>query len=874
MSLWSSIIETSDQMAAEAPKITVIKNHKTEELKLVVTEEILSEKEEEVLGYLPPSVITSKVLPGWKVSGAYPRALFKDRGHKLLEKHRVYREKPEIKKVVGKKGKKRQQKKLAAIQESHPLDDPRFTKWQQQLAEIIHFGNHVILDIATSCGKSWASTMIVTYETLSRNNATAIFVSPNSEIMRESVNEITTQNYKHYITAKSRMLDTQTRSYCTYNEQNEPQAQIMCLTADNFVSFVTNDLNKNFISKLKYIVFDEVHLDEVATTLWWSTLLPQNAQFILLSATLGDVNSTVTELKEHATDLPVRVIKYNIRPIPLQRLLFKGCDLPENGYKCLTLKGAKRLSCQVNPFDPTARDIRFLDRSVNTKSMDRESQFHAGQAVVASYDMDTLRSKINEDIEEAIVDPTAENIYKLLSYLFSNSMQPALIFNTSSAKAQQLAKALVAYISSVEHSDEEFCKANKAQRNLHKNEKRERDKAAEAEKKAAKTGSKWTAKPDDETKTTDIEAEITAALHKWKFPSRFGDIPRNIPEWVQQCLEYGIGVYLHSFPAWLRYKMFDKFKDGKLEVMIADATISVGINLPVRTCILCGDDMTPAIYKQMGGRAGRRGYDNQGYIIPMFLKSSIQHCLFTDSEPVSITMPTTMGYTELIRLMTPGEVANFYSPKNEFDRKQPLPPGTQFPLPGFSDAENPTLKDFILARYRERLQRSQLEDLNYQIDTIKRHMWHYHRLTNLIQSLPYNETMIFMQLLIDGDIKKLDVSELIKLVGLLFYPKELRDDSDQKLTISVPLLTKIQKCADYFKIPRDFTADVSNYFDRFCRTNYYHAEDIHEIEKIGEWLYILKRQLNIVAPRDDYIKQMVAKFDERFMAACKAVDLQ
>jgi len=66
---------------------------------------------------------------------------------------------------------------------------------------------------------------------------------------------------------------------------------------------------------------------------------------------------------------------------------------------------------------------------------------------------------------------------------------------------------------------------------------------------------------------------------------------------------------MHSFPAWLRNKMFDAFKEGKLQVMIADPTISVGINLPVRTCIMCGDDMSPSLYKQMSGRAGRRGFD-------------------------------------------------------------------------------------------------------------------------------------------------------------------------------------------------------------------------------------------------------------------------
>lgn len=844
------------------------------EYRVITTEKILSEKVTPVEGYLPPNVLSSRYIPGWKVSGLYQRNIFKDRGQKLDIDHKTYREKRKVKTALGKKGKKRQAKLAAAASVSHAFTDERFTPWQNELSQYVHTGNHVILDITTSCGKSWATTKIVAHETLSNDDVTAIFVSPNSEIMRDTVSEIRKYNYKHYLTSSKRMLDTQTRSYCTYDEKIEPISQIMCLTADNFVSFITNEINHEFIKKLQYIVFDEVHLNEVSATMWWSTFLPQFAQFLLLSATLGDVTDTLAQLRKNAPNHPIKIIKHNIRPIPLQRVLFKGCDLPKQNYRCPELKGAKRLSCQVNQFDPTARDIRSLDRSFPL-SKDRIEQYHQGQVIVQSTDMSKIHENIQRDVDEAVVDPSPENIYKLLSYLFSNGMQPALVFHTSSAEAQKMAKNLVAYIAMIESRDDEFKKAFRNQKSLDKSEKRERDKRAEDEEKALKTGNKWSKMPEDESKTTDAMADLSAVLNKWKFPSQFGEIPYNIPAWVQDCLRYGIGVYLHSFPAWLRYKMFDAFKDGKLQVMIADATISVGINLPVRTCILCGDDITPALYKQMGGRAGRRGFDNQGYIIPMFNKKQIVKCLFTESKPVSINLPVEVSYTELVRLLTPGELANFYNPKVETDPVKPKAPGSQFSLPGLG--EIPTLKDVILDNYREWTRRMDLPEtlarLERQMTTIKGQMWHYHRLTNIIQSLPYNETMIFMQLLNNGDLRSITTTDMIILVACLFQTKPCKSSRDC-LELPASISEKVVQYGRYFEIDRDFTAPVSKYFTDFFRKNEYIVEDIDGIEKIGEWLYILKRQLTAVAPRDNHIRKMVLEFDDRFMSACKATDLQ
>lgn len=833
-----------------------------------VTEKIISEKVEDVDNYLPPSVLSSRWLPGWRVTGLLSRASFRDRGQVLVAHHQVYSEKKKVAQNIGKKAQKRFAKQQAAADsERHPYHDDRFMPWQNRLAESIHRGDHVIVDVTTSCGKTWATSLIVAYETLSTDDGTCIFVSPNSEILRENVAEIRSNNLKHYLSSSKRMLDTQTRSYCTYDDKVTPICQIMCLTADNFVSFITNELNRKFIENLKYIVFDEVHMSEVSATAWWSGFLPQSAQFILLSATLGDIKQTVEVLEKISSKHEITVINYNIRPIPLQRVLFKGCPDPVNGYRCSTLKGAKRLSCQVNPFDPTPRDMKSLDKTVGIPES-RENQYRAGQKLISCTRKSVLEKAIIDQVDDAVVEPTAHNIYNLLCYLFSNGMQPALVFNTSSAIAQQLAKDLVAHISTVEDSDPEFKLAEKAQSQLDRSEKRVRDK---------KTEDDWTKMPEEET--NDLSSSklsiIAANLSKWKFPSQFGKIPDNIPLWIQECLHYGIGVYLHSFPAWLRYKMFDAFKDGKLQVMIADPSISVGINLPVRTCILCGEDMTPALYTQMGGRAGRRGYDNQGYIIPMFNKEKIKECLLSEVSPVSIAVPSEMSYTELIRLKTPGELATFYNGQHLDDLK---PPGTTYSVPptevlSASDSElSLSLKEIILSNYYHQTSRPVQNKIEQQIKTIRGKFWHYHRLTNLIQALPYSETMIFMQLLVNGDLQELTADLMIDLMGFLFERKEAID-IESSITLPPEILSKVLTYSRMFAISLRSEMLVSNYFPEFCKKAHYVVEDIDQIEKVGEWLYILKKYITEITPVQNPFRRVVLEVDEKYMIACKITGL-
>ena len=91
--------------------------------------------------------------------------------------------------------------------------------------------------------------------------------------------------------------------------------------------------------------------------------------------------------------------------------------------------------------------------------------------------------------------------------------------------------------------------------------------------------------------------------------------------------------------------MFDMYRKRAIVVMVADIGLSVGVNLPARTVVLTGN-ITPTMYRQMGGRAGRRGMDNQGYIIPIV--SNVYELLHSEKEERCINTMQPISFIDTI----------------------------------------------------------------------------------------------------------------------------------------------------------------------------------------------------------------------------------
>jgi superfamily II RNA helicase len=130
-------------------------------------------------------------------------------------------------------------------------------------------------------------------------------------------------------------------------------------------------------------------------------------------------------------------------------------------------------------------------------------------------------------------------------------------------------------------------------------------------------------KPDPEFCVAQVsDSDIEAA---------FGSIPFG-KSWQGLCvpakilipaLYRGIGVHHAGLNKKYRQAVERLFRLKKLGVVFATTTLAMGINMPAKTSVLIGDAvyLNAMSFRQMSGRAGRRGFDLRGNTVLMGIPS-------------------------------------------------------------------------------------------------------------------------------------------------------------------------------------------------------------------------------------------------------------
>ena len=117
--------------------------------------------------------------------------------------------------------------------------------------------------------------------------------------------------------------------------------------------------------------------------------------------------------------------------------------------------------------------------------------------------------------------------------------------------------------------------------------------------------------------TKEEKAVLATALERVKFNSPYG---KDMKRW----LRHGIGVHHAGLLPKYRILVEQLAQKGLLKLICGTDTLGVGINVPIRTVLFTQlwkyDGQKAAIlsvrdFRQVSGRAGRAGYDAQGYVI-------------------------------------------------------------------------------------------------------------------------------------------------------------------------------------------------------------------------------------------------------------------
>ncbi len=131
---------------------------------------------------------------------------------------------------------------------------------------------------------------------------------------------------------------------------------------------------------------------------------------------------------------------------------------------------------------------------------------------------------------------------------------------------------------------------------------------------AAESAQSFTSLP---TSTREEKAAIAQALEGYRFSSPYG------PE-IKRWLRHGIGLHHAGLLPKYRVLIEGLAQRGLLKVICGTDTLGVGINVPIRTVLftrLCKYDgqktaiLSARDFHQISGRAGRKGYDNVGYVV-------------------------------------------------------------------------------------------------------------------------------------------------------------------------------------------------------------------------------------------------------------------
>src|SRR6187402_640243 len=127
--------------------------------------------------------------------------------------------------------------------------------------------------------------------------------------------------------------------------------------------------------------------------------------------------------------------------------------------------------------------------------------------------------------------------------------------------------------------------------------------------------------------TKDEKKTIASALQGESFKSPNGKD-------IQRFLRHGIG--LHHAGLLPRYRLLvEKLAQrGLLKVICGTDTLGVGVNVPIRTVLftkLCKYDgekvriLTVRDFQQIAGRAGRKGFDEAGYVVALAPEHSVEN---------------------------------------------------------------------------------------------------------------------------------------------------------------------------------------------------------------------------------------------------------
>ncbi|KAM0675402.1 putative ATP-dependent RNA helicase ddx60 [Gurleya vavrai] len=217
------------------------------------------------------------------------------------------------------------------------------------------------------------------------------------------------------------------------------------------------------------------------------------------------------------------------------------------------------------------------------------------------------------------LDSLSEDITDLVKHLKEKNLLPCIIFNSDRHICNELAKKVYNDLEADEMFDFQDEEAEKRKNKWLKEQKRSRDKEVLNQKESWIEDTIFESQNINLLKNDkkNIKHCMFDSLHR-KCDYELGEILKRVDKQPESTYIYrGIGVHHNGINKKLRQVVENLFRKKHIAILFSTETLSLGINMPCRTVVFAGDSLVLDVinYKQMAGRAGRRGFDTLGNVI-------------------------------------------------------------------------------------------------------------------------------------------------------------------------------------------------------------------------------------------------------------------
>lgn len=261
------------------------------------------------------------------------------------------------------------------------------------------------------------------------------------------------------------------------------------------------------------------------------------------------------------------------------------------------------------------------------------------------------------------LETTSSRLVLLLSDLHQSQLLPALVFNMDREACMHFVENVLEQFETEQERRvslrPDLERQRRAAEKREAQERKRREKEAkkmqakmqdEQRRDAAEFGEASAAGEDDDDDDDAYEvdpalsfadesrrSEFTLLLEPWEWRR----LRRSVPAFLIRALRRGIGCHHSGLPKMYRDTVEVMFRAGYLRVVFSTETLALGLNMPCRTVVFANDSpsLDALYYRQMAGRAGRRGLDKLGRVVFFDVPEDKRERLVGSALPNILTRP-------------------------------------------------------------------------------------------------------------------------------------------------------------------------------------------------------------------------------------------